>query len=44
MIPQGPAVSRLSVDYKVTVVQLPAGFGNMDEWEKCGLKQIKSKK
>lgn len=41
MIPQGPAVSRLSVNYTETVVLLPAGFGNTDEWERCGLEQMK---
>lgn len=41
MIPQGLAVSRLSVNYTETVVLLPAGLGNMDEWEKCVLGKMK---
>lgn len=41
MIPQGPAMSRLSVNYTETTVRPPAGLGNMDEWEKCDLGQGK---
>lgn len=41
MLPQGPAVSRPSVNYTETAVLPPAAPGNMDEWEKCDLRQKK---